>query len=34
MCLGTALQTGKPQIPFPIVSMEFFIAIILPTWNT
>jgi hypothetical protein len=27
---GTALQTGKSQDRFPIVSLEFFIDIILP----
>jgi hypothetical protein len=27
--LGTALQAGRPRVRFPIVSLEFFIDIIL-----
>jgi hypothetical protein len=27
---GTALQTGRSRVWFPMVSLEFFIAIILP----
>ena len=27
---GTALQVGRPQVRFQIVSLEFFIDIILP----
>ena len=27
---GTALQTGRSRVPFPMVSLEFFIDIILP----
>jgi len=27
---GTALQTGRAQVQFPMVSLEFFIDIILP----
>jgi len=28
---GTALQAGRPRDQFPVVSLEFFIDIILPT---
>jgi len=28
---GTALQAGRSQVRFPMVSLEFFIDIILPT---
>jgi hypothetical protein len=28
--LGTALQTGRSRVRFPMVSLEFFIDIILP----
>jgi hypothetical protein len=28
--LGTALQAGRPRIRFPMVSLEFFIDVILP----
>jgi len=27
---GTALQVGRSRVPFPMVSLEFFIDIILP----
>ena len=27
---GTALQAGSSRVPFPMVSLEFFIDIILP----
>ena len=27
---GTALQTGRQRVQFPVVSLEFFIDIILP----
>ena len=29
--LGTALQTGRSRVRFPIVALEFFIDIILPS---
>ena len=29
--IGTALQVGKSRVRFPMVSLEFFIDIILPT---
>jgi len=29
--LGTALQAGRLRVRFPMVSVEFFIDIILPT---
>ena len=29
--LGTALQAGRSRVRFPMVSLEFFIDIILPT---
>ena len=28
---GTALQTGRSRVRFPMVSLQFFIEIILPT---
>ena len=28
---GTALQAGRSRVPFPIVPLEFFIDITLPT---
>jgi hypothetical protein len=33
---GTALQTGRSRVRFPMVSLEFFIDIILPAalWPT
>jgi len=30
VCWGTAVQAGRSRVPFPMVSLEFFIDIILP----
>jgi len=30
MILGISLQAGKSQVPFPIMSLGFFIDIIIP----